>query len=798
MQERSWWYRTTLSAPKVSTADELVLDFGVVDCVATLFVDGQEVATHASQHRPFEVVTSLTPGEHEVLVRFDPPLWGLSEPPGPRATRDRMRDYFESQGAYSGEGEGSGVMTADLSVSLRRKALWSWGWDFAPNLPSIGLLNQPRLITRPIARIRRVSARTSSVTADAGPATLAVRLDAVSLPSHASVRWRLIDADGVTVVDEETPLSTAAETTLRVPSARLWWTHDLGEPHLYTLEAQVSANGATVAGHHQRVGLRTLELDERRCDDGGRRFQFVLNGVHLFARGAAWVPPSMLPGSVTDAHVRHLVTLAQASNMTMLRVWGGGMYPPDAFYDACDELGLLVWQDLMFACMDYPDQDPTLVKEVTAEVRHQVARLGSRPCLAVWVGNNEASALHEAIWPDTPTSGWGERFYDDLFPRIIAEIAPGSLYRRGSPHGSIGSANGVLDGDRHAWEVWHGADVGAGPAPADPDPGMAVHFWRYAQDTGRFISEFGLHAAPELTTLTRWTDEDLTPGEPAWNHRIKDTPKDKGAALLATETGSPTSLRSYLTASMMVQAEGLTFGISHYRRRQPDCAGTLVWQFNDSWPGLSWSVIDFDGVPKAAWYALRRVFSPVLVSLKHVGSDVEVWVSNSTDASVEIDVDVRVRTFEGQTFTRQTFEHQTSERRRCADTVAPNTARCVGRIAAPEDVRSAYVEAVETASVAPRARLFLTHLKHLPLGGTVEYTVHADADDRRHGRARVDITAHGFAYAVRVEPAWRTMVSSDAYFDLADSETVSVHLSGLPEDVDHDEIEVRTWADDWS
>lgn len=785
VQERSWWYRATL--PPAPGPTELT--FECVDTVATVWVDGREVARHASQFRP--LVVELEPSAHEatLLVRVDPPLWQLEEPAGPRATRDRMRAYFVAQGALVGDDEPSGVMSADLAMTRRRKALFSWGWDFAPRVPSIGLLGPVRLLERPAARLVDVHWRTLSVEphGERSRSRLTVHGDNVT---GLRARWELRTSEGALLAGGDEDASAPFAVEVDLAGAPLWWPHDLGTPALHHLTVTLLDGDEVVDRHEQRVGLRTVELDRGADDEGGHRFRFVVNGAPTFARGANWVPPSMLPGSVAPEHTRRLVTLARDAGMTMLRVWGGGLYPDETFFDACDELGMLVWQDFMFACVDYPDEDPELRREVAAEAEHQVRRLRAHPSLALWCGNNEASAMHVAIWGSEEPPGWGEHFYDELLPGTVERWAPGTTYWRASPHGEHDprGANGMLDGDRHAWEVWHGGDLGAGSPPPDDDPGMQGHFWRYTADRGRFISEFGIHAASEVSTLRAWTEEDLSLGSPGLLHRIKDTPKDKGLALLATETGVPTSLESYVAASMAVQAEGLAYGIGHYRRRQPTCSGTLVWQLDEPWPGLTWSVIDHDGVPKAAWYALRRVYAPVVTSLREADGRLEVWVTNSSRAAWSGRLVARVARFAGDVEV---------ERTEVDVDVAAGESRAVATLALPRDGagrREVFAEVLDPSGQLPRARLVLDHLKHLPLDGQVRTRV--VEHDEHAGRAVLEVTARGHAYAVRVEPVVGTR-ASDGWFDLPDGRTATIEVIGLPAGQDPASLVVRTWADDW-
>ncbi len=788
IEERSWWYRTRIDLPARPTATRQYLRFEMLDTVATVWFGNELVAHHENQFRPLEIDVSERRGTIDVLVRVDPPLWGVEEPSGPRATRDRMLAYFARQGAMVGDR--SEEPLADLRFTRRRKAVYSWGWDFAPRLPSVGVVGAVLVETLPADRIVAAHANADSVEGEGAEARLNCEVTLTSGFPEGHLLWRLEDADGLCAARATTP-SGEPTVSLQVAEARLWWTHDLGAPHQYRLVVTATdTNGTILDEIHTPVGIRSLVLDTAQDSENGRAMRFVLNGVPIFARGANWVPPSMLPGSVTPAQIRHSVHLAKAGNLTMLRVWGGGLYPPDAFFTACDEAGILVWQDFMFTSVDYPDAEPRFRDEVRAEISHQILRLRNHPCLALWAGNNEASAMHRAIWGSDAPGGWGDYFYDCLMPALVSELHPGAIYWRGSPHGTLDSINGVRDGDRHAWEVWHGGDLGAGGPQTFTDPGEAVHFWRYRHDRGRFISEFGIQSGPERSTLDRWVDEPLELGGEVWLHRIKDRPKDKGAALMATEAGEATTLNRSLTSSMMIQAEGLAYGIEHFRRRQPTCSGALVWQWNEPWPGVSWSLIDHDAVPKAAWYRLRTSFAPVLLSLRQpgVGQPVELWASNSARTEWTGNVVAELATFADDAV----LEATTVEGIR----LAAGASRIIGRLPCPVAPRSCYARIREVGDAAPPNRMFFDHLRRLPLRGTVTASVHADEDMRRDGRAEVTVRAHnGFAYAVRVVRRSPEERHSDAYFDVPHGQERTILVTGLPPGFDPQELRVACWQD---
>jgi beta-mannosidase len=454
--------------------------------------------------------------------------------------------------------------------------------------------------------------------------------------------------------------------------------------------------------------------------------------------------------------------------MTMLRVWGGGVYPSDGFFDACDELGLLVWQDFMFACFDYPDPHGRLAAEVELEAAEQVRRLRHHASLALWCGENEVQGIHELTNGEAGPGDWGWSLFNELLPEVVAAHDPDTAYWPGSPWGQHPGEllNGTSDGDRHAWEVWHGGlNAGAGGPDAFASRGEAMHFTRYDHDCGRFISEFGIHASPELATLQRWTGDGLALGSPELAQRIKDTPKDKGWALIEFETGTPTTLQEYVDFSMACQAEGLKHGVEHYRRRQPHCNGTLVWQLNDSWPGLSWSVIDYDLVPKAAYYFLQRAYQPLLASFRVEGERLELWVSNSGREAVTVDLTVEIGPVTGAVSAR----HEVT----AAAPAYSSAPVWTGALPAPDCV--AWVVAADDR--LPDNRRFFAPLRTLPLR---ESRLAATRTDVGNGAARVDISSRGYGYLVRVlcdRPGARF---STNYVDLRDGQSCTVEVTDIP------------------
>jgi beta-mannosidase len=757
VEDRTWCYRAIVTTPPPDDSSERAqLTFGCLDVCATVRLDGVDVARHANQHRPLHL--PLEPGRSaELLVRFHPALDGIL-PAAPAASEEA---------------------TLALRRTRRRKAALSWGWDFAPRLPSIGISAPVQVVRDSGAAIDGVHVRTTSVHPDTGSATVEVTVDIDDPLCRADrVRLRLENPSSQVLAQEDLAAAREVVTTFELTGVELWWTHDLGDPALHRLRVELMAGDRLLDSRTERIGLRTIALDRSEREDGGRRFRFVLNGTPLFARGANWVPASMFTGSITDSRYRRLVEMATVANMNMLRVWGGGIYERGAFYEACDALGVLVWQDFMFACDDYPE-GPEFRAEVVAEATFQVRRLRNHPALAIWCGNNEVQMIHQST-TGTLDGTWGRPIFDEDLPRVVEAQAPGALYWPGSPWGEDPGevVNGVRDGDRHAWEVWHGQDGGVGDPTEYPTRNEAVHFRRYAKDHGGFISEFGIHAAPELATLRRWLAEsDLRLRSPAIDHHNKDQPKDKGWALMCGETGEPGDLPEYIDYSMACQAEGLKFAVEHYRRRQPNCSGALAWQFNDPWPGLSWSVIDYDLVAKAGYYFLQRAFRPVVATFRP-GAELELWVTNSSPDEGRLHLQICYADRLGTSTPVAEVE----------DRCPPHSSRPVWR--APLPPRHLVPWVFEShGSLAPN-RIFLSTLQELAPSGEVAGTVCRLAEDE----VQVELRSTGYSYLARVLAPIPGIRMDGNYLDLLDGQSQVVTVTGLPPDFDLSRLEVAAYG----
>ena len=787
---RTWWYRGEITIP--ASADNYRITIDGIDTVADIWLDHSYLGHHQNQFLSFEAtVPSDVQSTATLWIRVSPPLEGLSEPPAVRAMVDKVAAFLAAATPGDAEPEtASGIMTLNLAATRRRKAMFSWGWDFAPTVPSIGVSGPITLSPQLPGKIDSCNLYTHHI--DLQDGTAKVTLSAQVSGDIEAVLFELTSPDGQTMSVPGRVVDGKAEADLDLIDVRPWWTHDLGRSDRYQLVVTASTSSGTLR-LKRSVGVRTIKLDVTTDDNDplanapAKKFQFQLNGVPIFARGANLVPESMLLGSVTAHYQRKLVELSVAGQMNMIRVWGGGRYATEAFLDACDELGVLVWEDFMFACVDYPEDDEQFMADVRAEAEAITKRMAHHPCLAVFGANNEASAMHQAVYGNLDPGPWGYEMYHHILPTTVAKNVPGVAYWPGSPYGDAAvdpRCNGVLAGDRHAWEVWHGADIGAGTFEDYQSSAEAMHFRRYQYDAGRFISEFGIHASADEATLTRWLgSEHMRLTDPVLLARNKDVPKDKGAGLIELEIGQPTDVRSYVLYSQAVQAEGLKFGIEHYRRRQPHCSGALIWQLNEPWPGMTWSILDHDLGAKPGYYAASRAFSPVLASFISTTAELQLWLCNSTAKPAQGVAQIRIADFESL-----------PEPINASYDVAPGSATQIWSTPLKQlPADGSHLALVSSANdTFPDNRLFFTRIGELNLPDPM---LHFEVARLSDTSAKVTIHNSRFAYFVRVLTPWPGVRASSGALDLLPG-SHEIILTDLPDAFAPDQVEVRDFTAD--
>ncbi len=743
VEDREWWFRTTFAGPVrpgLETRDLLI--FEGLDTYATVYLNGVKLGEHANMFRAatFDVTGKLIYGGANTLaVRFDP-------------VRQRIGDRLQVAGQWGGYG---------VERVFCRKTQSQFSWDWAPRCVNVGIWRPVRLERHETAQLAAPYVRT--LAADATLAVVQVGCEVVVWGDETDLSVEVQLAHGEQRLATRVPVTDGvAQAVLAVPRPALWWPAGYGPPALHDLTITLRQGEEVLDAHMERVGLRTVALDRTPEAEelGAENFVFVINGVPIFAKGADWIPADLLNGRIDAARYEELLRLLVEANGNMLRVWGGGQFEKDDFYRLADELGVMLWHDFMFSCALYPDDDPAFVAEVRAEAEYQVRRLRNRAAIVLWCGNNENDWIEDMVrWQDPGHDFGGKSLYHVHLPEIVARLDPTRPYWPSSPYGG-NDHNGEQAGDRHNWHVWHGnvQPRHFGEQPQRDWSPEGVSYRHYGEDTARFISEFGMHAVPVLETLRRNVPKDqLYFGSEALLFRNKDNPKDKGNMLMRAHTGLPGNLEEYIAYSMICQAEGLKYGIEHYRRRKFHCGGTLFWQWNDCWPGLSWSVLDYYGFPKAGYFYAKRAYAPVLASVREeADGGVSLWVTNDTLAPVQDTLLWRHGTFDGEALQDGRVSYH----------VPANGSAQVLRLTAAElgagDHRREYLWLRSAGAVFPDNRHFFAEIKDL---------VRERPDVRiTWERAGNDLLAHvgtdRYAYFVwLLAPVERTHYS-DNWFDL--------------------------------
>lgn len=607
--EHDWVYRRAIVLPEqFLRRDHLLLRFYGLDTLARVRINGRNVLRADNMHRTWEVdITHLVGSEEfEVEVAFASPMQAVR-----RLQRRRpLPGWFDMMCIEGG--------------SWLRKELSNFGWDWGPALVTAGIWRPVEIVAFDVARLGGVHVRQQH-TGDSVTLTAAVELERPDTrPLNVTVRASLDDV----VVAETTSVSTdpTAEIPLVIDQPQRWWPNGLGEQPLYTVMVELRDGEMVLDQWVRRIGLRTLRL-VRDPDEAGERFAFECNGVRFFAKGANWIPADAVLGRSTPDDIRRLIDDAADVHMNMLRVWGGGVYEDDSLYDACDERGISVWQDFMFACATYPTFDPEFFDNVRAEATDNVRRLRHHACLALWCGNNELEqGLVADEWTAT-TMSWDDYLplFDVALADVVTRLDPDTSYWPGSPHTpgkSRADANHAEAGDAHLWDVWHG--------------GLPFDWYRTC--THPFVSEFGFQSLPEPRTIEAFTEVgDRNIASPVLDFHQRSSVSGMGGTgnlmrYLLEWFRAPTNFDNAVWQTQILQAIAVGIGVEHWRTRSARTMGALYWQLNDSWPGWSWSSIDFDGRWKALHYAARRFFAPLLVTaVADLGTaTVEAHVSNDT------------------------------------------------------------------------------------------------------------------------------------------------------------------------
>ncbi len=582
LMEHDFRYSRTFQVEEsLLDGDAVLLRCQGLDTLATVRINGKKVGRANNMHRiwEFDVKSVLRAGENTIEVLLASP------------TKYIRQAYKESPA--------DGSSDAMVGFPALRKAHCMFGWDWGPRLPDAGIWRDISIVTIEKARIQDVQVRQFHEDGS------------VRLKIHTNVN-RYADAAmavsvSVTGPDGSVLTGTGDDCVLTVENPMLWWPAGFGEQNLYSVSVTLLADGREVDGWSRRIGLRTVTVS-RRKDEWGESFAHCVNGVDIFAMGADYIPEDNLLPRVNPSRTRRLLEDARAANMNCIRVWGGGYYPEDYFYDICDELGLLVWQDFMFACAVY-NLTEDFEENIRAEFVDNIRRLRHHPSLALWCGNNEMEqfvAMGEWVSSCRQKADY-IKMYEYIIPKILKEEDPQAFYWPASPSsgGSFDEPQDPNRGDVHYWAVWHGL----------------LPFTDYRNHYFRYVSEFGFQSFPCMRTIESFTEpEDRNVFSYVMEkHQRNASANGRIVSYLSQMYLYPRNLDLLVYASQLLQAQAMQYGVEHWRRNRGRCMGAVVWQLNDCWPVASWASIDYYGRWKALHYYEKRFFAPVLISCHEEG-----------------------------------------------------------------------------------------------------------------------------------------------------------------------------------
>ena len=731
--DQQWLYRRTFDVPPQLLAEDVVhLVAEGLDTYAAIRINGKHVATTANmfiEHR-FDVKRFLRAGKNSIEIEFDSPI---AQSRALEAKHGRLRVALQPHRVYV------------------RKAQYSFGWDWGPTLPTCGIWRSIWLEAFSHGKLKNPFVRVISL--DRARASIEIAVE-IERTTHDNLYVRACIGGPDTAQECEVPVrGNKVILPIRLRNPQLWWPNGSGDQPLYTAVLSLMRNDEELNTIEVPFALRTVRLLQEP-DRKGRSFIIEINGEKIFCKGADWIPCDSFLPRVEDGTYERLLHLAKDAHFNMLRVWGGGVYERDTFYHLCDELGLMVWQDFMFACGEYPHA-PWFLRNVEAEAEEVVRRLRNHPSIVLWCGNNECEWLFCTENPDkSPEEMNGAIIFRELLPAVCGRLDGTRPYWRSSPFGE-GFPNAESNGNHHQWTIWS--------------------FWRdfpeYEKNHARFVTEFGFQAPAHLRTFEKVTlPTERHPQSITVQHHNKQIEgTERLFRFLAAHHIVPPDFEEFIYKTQLVQAEALKCAVEHWRRRKFATAGALFWQLNDCWPVSSWSVIDSALRPKAAYYFAKRFFAPVLLSFKRHDNHLEVWASNDLLQVVKGTLELSFTSVTGQSvWTRRLpvrLGSNASSRLLTLD---------LDRFAS-YDARQYYVVGrIQTADRHVSVqRFFWREPKHLLLPKPNVKTILRRVDN---DRCELRLQARTFVKNLRIEITGADIVFEDNFFDMDPGTTARVRF----------------------
>lgn len=586
ISEKPWVFRKTFDvSADILNCDRIDLVFEGLDTIANIWLNDKLIAKTNNMfiaHR-FDVTSHLKSQNNTLMVKFDP----AAEYAKKLMTRYKTFSDCDFQNPYR---------------TYIRKAQYQFGWDWAPGLAGCGIFRPVRLEAIQSARLTELHVRTIDHNHHHADVRIAVKLDTVKKQDYTC---KLTLSHNNQKLERDMHFSAGENshsTVIRLDNPALWWPNGYGPQNLYQLDVQLLTDNKIIDRIETEVGIRTVKLN-RSKDKFGQKFQLEINGQPVYAKGANWLPVSMFPGWATDSRYEKLIQAAADTNMNMLRVWGGGYYENDVFYRLCDKLGIMVWQDFMFACAYYPDRD-WFLDEVKTEADTVIKRLRNHSCITLWCGNNEIDQMHSQGSLGKGKKFYGKEIYHKILPNILSELDHDRPYIPTTPVSNTKDPNDIHSGTIHQWDVWSGHQP-------------TRLYQCKAQDIPRFVTEFGMQSLPDKSTIDAFTCNNRKTN--IWQdldrHNFQLDGNSRILRYIGDIFGHAKNLGELIYLSQVMQARGIKAYIENLRANNSRNSGVLFWQLNDVYPAVTWSAIDCYSNKKALYYYAKRFFDKKLIAI---------------------------------------------------------------------------------------------------------------------------------------------------------------------------------------
>ena len=762
ISDEDWTYKLMFEPDKdLMERKNIILFFHGLDTYADIFLNNIKVLSANNMFHPWSanVKDVIKDGMNNLEIHFRSPLKEVS---GQMNSIDHALPADNDQ--------------AGKTSPYTRKAPYHYGWDWGPCLVTSGIWKEVELIGWEDWYVDQLQIKNKNVSKDT--AELEVELTVLSDISEGisvCVRESLSGKDFKKIFRME-PGANDLSFTISIDNPDLWWPVGHGDQILHEFFLTIETKERE-EHHERRLGIRDVKI-RRDKDEKGESFEIHVNGMPIYSKGANWIPADYFVERLTRDDYKRLLNDAIRANMNTLRIWGGGIYESDHFYELCDEMGIMVWQDFMFACSMYPGNDEFL-DSVEKEARYQVNRLKGYASVILWCGNNEiASGWLSWGWKEElPISVWQDykKLFHELLPKVCHELDPERFYWPSSPgHGIDQSDEDQIygKGDNHYWGVWHGGD----------------EFDAFEDNVGRFMTEYGMQSFPATSTIESFADK---------KDRVLDSAIMNAHQKASLGTGNlmkyiedqyrvTNDFDSVTGLSQIMQAESIRFAVEAHRRHMPYCMGTLYWQFNDCWPVISWSSIDYKGNWKALHYSARNFFKPVIVSLRDLEDVVNVHVVNDRHYGLDAVVKIGLFGFNGDLLFEDSFSMEVKQFSSCIARSIDKTVLLDGRDLSTLVLRAELTSNRESLS---KSHQFFKKPKELKIPPPeFEHEV-----KYLNGKYEITIRSSSFLYQLHFISSQVRGVFSDNYFNMLPNEVIVIEFEPYEdEQLEELDLKIRT------